>query len=786
MQQLKRRLLVMTRNRFMKSNDHSSISMNEYGALFRAIHREILDSECKTVAKTDFSRRQFIKLTGLMGGGFALALVSGDLVVAATTDKDKANNIGLIELNAFIHIRTDGKIIILSKNPEIGQGVKTSLPMIVAEELDASWEDIVVQQSPVDSSKFGMHLAGGSLSVSMNWDRLRQAGATVRLMLVTAASAYWKVPVVECKTDNSFVRHQSTNRAIHYSVLAEKASLLHVPDPNSVSLKKSAEYTLLGKRISGVDNRAIVTGQPLFGIDTILPEMLYAAYIKCPRVGGKVKSFNRTDILGLPGIKHAFYLSGNSDPTGVKSGVAIVGASTWHVIKARQQLKVEWDLSEASTDSWSAIQKQAKDIQDNPAQATYAQKGQIDSALEQAATTIKSFYTFGFVAHANLEPQNCTAQFKNGKIEFWAPTQAPDWGIKQISELLSIEPHNIKINQTRVGGGFGRRLLNDYMCEVAVIAKKVDAPVQLLWSREDDMQHDFYRPAGFNHMTATLDENNRPMAWQNHFITFSANGKSTVMGGGYLFPATAANEFPSNGFEHYSHSYSMLPLKTTTGAWRAPFTNTLAWVTQSFLHELSVAAGRDHLEFLLELFGEPKWLIEGNSNALNTGRAANVTNIVAEKAGWGKSLQKGRALGLAFHFCHGGHFAVCAEVSVNDNKQVTIHKISCVGDIGPIVNLSGAETQCEGAILDGLSAMMEQEVHVENGEIVENNFHQYKLLRINKVPEVEVFFVDSDYPPTGAGEPALPPLAPAICNAIFSASNHRIYTLPISKEGFYI
>jgi isoquinoline 1-oxidoreductase beta subunit len=763
----------------MKQIETAAMPQVAYDELFNLIHG-VRQKPQQSNGPFRVNRRGFLKLTGLIGGGFALVFASPEPVNAAVASDTLTE--GALQLNAYVQISDNGKIIILAKNPEIGQGVKTALPMIVAEELDADWDDVVVQQAPINAGLFGLQFAGGSMSIAMNWDLLRNAGATARAMLVAAAAAEWGVAMEECVTEVGVVMHRLSSRTLSYAALASKAALLPVPE--SVQLKDSSAYKLLGKRISGVDNFAIVTGQSLFGIDQSLLGMRFAIYEKCLTMGGKVKAFNRADILEQPGIEDAFALEGNGDLSGLKSGVAIVGNSTWNVFQARKKLQIDWDLSEASTDSWNEITTMANKIKDNTPAEILVSKGDVNNTLEKSAKHHQSFYSFGFVAHATLEPQNCTAWYKNGAMTLWAPSQTPVWGAAQLATVLGLPPEQITVHQTRIGGGFGRRLKNDYMCEVGAIAKKIGVPVKLQWSREEDLQQDFLRPGGFNQLTASLDENGKPLGWKNHFITFTADGNKAVIGGGFFRPEMALSEFPVHSFSHYEFSQTLLPLKVTTGAWRAPFANTLCWVTQSFIHELSVVAGRDHLDFLLELMGPPRWLMEGNYNTLNTGRAIAVIKLAAEKSGWGRTLPEGRGLGLAFHFCHAGHFATVAEVSVDNYKNINIHKIISVGDIGPIINISGAESQCEGSVLDGLSTMLDLEITLENGQVQQTNFHQYRPLRIDKVPEIEVHLIQSEYSPTGAGEPALPPVAPAVCNAIYAASGHRIYTLPISREGF--
>jgi isoquinoline 1-oxidoreductase beta subunit len=347
--------------------------------------------------------------------------------------------------------------------------------------------------------------------------------------------------------------------------------------------------------------------------------------------------------------------------------------------------------------------------------------------------------------------------------------------------MLGIAESRVTIHQTRVGGGFGRRLMNDYMCEAAMISQRAGAPVKLTWTREDDMAHDFYRVGGFHSFTGAVDADGKLSAWQDHFITFSSDGERPVAGG-----ALAAEEFPALLVPNVRISQTKLPLAVPCGPWRAPGSCAIAFAVQSFIHELAVAAKRDHLEFLLDIMGEPRWLEPGNERSLNTGRAAAVIRLAAEKAGWGKPLPAGRGRGLAFHFSHAGHIAEVAEVSVDANRRLTVHRVTVAGDIGPIINLSGAENQCQGAVVDGLSTMLAQEIGIEQGRVQQANFDRYPLLRMAQAPVVDVHFIQSEFPPTGVGEPALPPLAPAVCNAIFAASGHRVHTLPLVREGFSI
>jgi isoquinoline 1-oxidoreductase beta subunit len=518
----------------------------------------------------------------------------------------------------------------------------------------------------------------------------------------------------------------------------------------------------------------------LFGIDQTIPDMRYAAFEKCPAVGGKVRSANLDIIKTLPGVTDVFIVQGTGKPNEVMPGVAIIATSTWTALSAKKQLKIDWDLGNASKDSWSKFVDSAKKLARQAGTETLKTIGDVDQALA-GTQTVEAFYSYPFIAHAPLEPQNTTAWFRNGTVEIWSPTQMPDVALGLVAGVLGIAPEKVTIHQTRVGGGFGRRLMNDYLCEAAQISKQAGVPVKLQWTREDDMLHDFYRTGGFHAFKGGVDKAGKLVAWQDHFITFSIDGQKPVSGGDI-----APEEFPALLVPNFRLTQSKLPWQIPCGPWRAPRSNSIAFAVQSFLHELSNNAKRDHLQFLLDLMGEPRWLPPANEMALNTARAAGVIKLAAEKAGWGKPLPTGRALGLAFHFSHAGHFAEVAEVSVDKNRKVTLHRVVVAGDIGHIVNLSGAENQVQGSVIDGFSTMARLELSIEDGRVQESNFDRYSILRMPDAPQVDVHFVQSNFSPTGVGEPALPPLAPAVCNAIFAATGHRVRTLPLTREGFTV
>jgi isoquinoline 1-oxidoreductase beta subunit len=751
------------------------MNLQDFNVRSDADVRAVLAAAEAQAQRLTLDRRAFFKVMGLAGGGLVLAFHLGERGTAhASTAKDFAPN-------AYLRIGADGGIVIYSKNPEIGQGIKTAFGMIVAEELDADWAQVRVEQSRIDPSVYGRQFAGGSRSIPMNWDTLRRAGASARAMLVAAAAKEWNVPASECRTDKSVVYHDASGRKLSYAALATKAAALPVPDESTLQLKKRGDYKLLGKRMSGVDNFDIVTGKPLFGVDQVVPNMRIAVFEKCPAVGGTVRAANLDEIKKLPGVEDAFIVSGTGKVNEVMPGVAIIAKDTWSAFQAKRALKITWDETNASKDSWSSFAAQAEKLVQQEGPETVRANGDFDKASANGRV-VDSFYSYPFIAHAPLEPQNCTAWYRDGQIDLWAPTQMPDAGLTAVAGVLGIPPEKVTVHQTRVGGGFGRRLINDFMCEAAWIAKQAGVPVKLMWTREDDMRHDFYRVGGFHRFKGALDRAGKLVGWWNHFVTFTQDGEKPTSGG-----ELSPDEFPAQLIPNVRVTQTKLPLKIPTGPLRAPRSNALAFVIQSFIHECAVAADRDHLEFLLEIMGEPRWLKEGDEFALNTGRAAAVIKLAAEKAGWGKQLPPGRGLGLAFHFSHAGHFAEVAEVSVDANKKVTVHKFTVAGDVGPIINLSSAENQVEGCVIDGLSVLAGQQLSIENGRIQESNFDRYPLLRINSTPpEIGVHYIESDFKPTGIGEPAFPPVAPAVCNAIFAATGERIRSLPINKFGFTI
>jgi isoquinoline 1-oxidoreductase beta subunit len=716
------------------------------------------------------------------GGGLLLhAVLPGWARAATAAAPEQAADV----LNAFVSIAPDGTVTIMAKNPEIGQGVKTMLPMLIAEELDVDWKDVRTQQADFDAAKYGQQVAGGSMATPRNWDPLRRVGAAGRQMLIAAAAREWGVAASECSSASGIVHHAASGRQLNYGALVEKAASLPAPELASVKLKEPKDFKIIGQALPGVDSPLVVTGKPLFGIDVSIPGMLYAVFEKCPVFGGKVVSANTDAIKSLPGIRDAFVVQGGNNPQGLVAGVAIVADSWWAANAARDNLQVKWDEGTTSAQSSAGFADAAEELAKKPPARSLRRDGDTKAAFERAAHVIEAAYFYPFLAHLDLEPQNCTAHVRDGKVEIWAPTQNPAPGARIVASTLGVAESDITIHMTRVGGGFGRRLLNDYMVEAAWIAKTAGAPVKLLWNRRDDVQHDFYRPAGFHFFKGGIDSDGKLIAFSNHFVSFGEGDKIAASAG------MDANEFPAQLVENVDYGMSLIPLGVPTGPLRAPGDNGLAFVFQSFLDELAQAAGKDPVEFHLALLGKEQVLPSSSADRdpqrdYDTGRMRGVIELVAEKSDWANrhTLPRGTGKGIAYHFCHLGYFAEVVQVTVSSSGALKVDKVWVAGDVGSqIINPSNAENQVQGAALDGIGEALGQAITIEGGRVVQANFDTVRPLRINQAPPVEVHFRITGHSPTGLGEPALPPVIPALCNAIFAATGKRVRKLPIDTAA---
>jgi isoquinoline 1-oxidoreductase beta subunit len=730
-------------------------------------------------------RRAFLRITTLAGGGLMIAAYLDPIDLLAQ-GRGGGPPAAALTPDAFIRIAPDGVVTIKAKNPEIGQGVKTMLPMLIAEELDVDWKNVRVEQADLDVSKYSGQSAGGSNATPSNYEQMRRVGAMARATLVAAAAQTWNVPASELTTASGEVRHAASNRTVGYGQLGEAAAKITPPDSASVQLKDPKQFKIIGQPIANVDNLAIVTGRPLYGIDFSMPGMLFAVYQRCPVHGGKPVSANLDAIKKLPGIRHAFLLQGA--PAGAPyGGVAIVADSWWLAESARKQLQVTWDEGPGASQSSAGFLARAKELATQPAQRSLRTDGDVDAALKGAAKVVEAEYAYPFLNHAPLEPPNCTALFKDGKLELWAGTQTPQGGRGQAARTVGITDADVTIHLPRMGGGFGRRLQNDYVVEAALIAKEIaGTPVQLRWSREDDMHFGTYRPAGYHFLKGGVDGAGKIVAWRDLFVSFGTEK-------GFASSASiGATEFPARFVANFALDASTMPLTVPTGALRAPGSNAIAFVMQSFIDELAHAAGRDPVQVRLDLLNATPIPDAGGGQGGGGGgfsaeRMRGVLELVAEKSGWGKrQLPKGTGMGVAFHFSHRGHFAEVAEVTVDANKRVRVNKVWVAGDVGrQIINPLNAEHQLESSVIEGLSHLMALEITIEKGRVVQNNFGEYPFVRMRQVPpEIHYDWRITDNNPTGLGEPVLPPLLPAVTNAIFAATGVRVRSLPLSKHGF--
>ena len=742
----------------------------------------------------NFSRRSFLVAGGAVGGGLLLAATLPVFPKGA-----KAAGSDEYPITVFARISPTGAVTILAPNPEVGQGTKTALPMIFAEELDVAWKDVSIEMADYQGGKLGRQSSGGSFSTPANWLPLRQAGAAGRQMLVSAAAARWNVPAAECITSDGVVTHGPSGRKLTYGLLAQDAARMPVPDLQTVVLKDESAFKIIGKSVIDPDKARIVKGRQQFGVDVKVPGMKYAVYQKGPVFDAEVKTANLSEIGTMPGVSHVIVLkgaerqlesvNGGGIDDGLRGGVAIVADTWWHAQKARRKLQVEWVEGPHSSDSTAGFDAQAKALFAQPAQDQVRVYGSPDVALRNAAKVVRASYSYPFIAHVPMEPQNCVASFRDGKVELWAPTQNPGPGRASVAKTLGIDPNDVTIHMIRCGGGFGRRLANDYMIEAAAISKQIGAPVKVLWAREDEIQHDFYRPGGYHNLSAGLDAAGRLTVWHNHFAGFARNEYFARLA------VPGADSFPAGFVPNYALQTSRIPFNVPVGPLRAPGDNAHAWVFQSFLDELAHAAGRDPVDFQLDLLRNPlPGEGEGkNGNSFGPGFIAARLTAVLERArdlsDWKSRgrLPQRTGMGVACYWSHMGYVAQVHQVRVDADGTVTPLKIWVVVDVGShIVNPTNAVHQVTGSIVDAMSAALGQQITFEKGRVVQSNYDNYLLLRNRKIPPIQVEFLTTPYSPTGLGEPAYPSALPALCNAIYAASGRRVRKLPLSSAALKV
>lgn len=733
----------------------------------------------------DLSRRAFLSVSALAGGGMLLDFaVPGAARGQGTPDRT---------LNAFVAIAPSGAITIAARNPEIGQGIKTTLPMLVAEELDADWTQVNIVQADLDPARYGPQFTGASMSTMNAWLPMRQAGAAARAMLVRAAAAQWGVPVGDVTTAKGVAWHKPSNRSLPYGALADAAARLSPPPVAELVLKTPDRFTIIGTDRRGVDVPHIVRGDPLYSIDTRLPGMLHAVFVAPPAHGARLASADLDAARAAPGVKAVFTIKGakatGTFAGGVDSltdGVAIVATNWWYADQARALLKLTWDTAACAGHGDAAYAAKAKALLDAGGGKVAFQAGDAPAALAKAAKVVTARYDYPFLAHNALEPHNCTALFRDGKLTLWAPAQQPDNGRKVTAQCLGLAEADITVHLTRIGGGFGRRLMSDYMAQAGAIAKAMPGvPVNLLHARADDIRQDFYRPAGWHEMRAGLDTTGRMVAFANHFVSFGPGEDPQ------FFANMAPFHQPEGLMDNVLMTHSVFPTLIPLGAMRAPTSNAHAFVFQSFLDEVARAGGRDLPALMHDLLRSDRIVGEGDKpgetpRTFNTVRARAVVDKVLAMAAWqpagpGKRPRRpGKGRGFAFYFCHRGYFAEVVDVTVGKDRAITVDKVWVAGDIGSqVVNPLNAQAQVRGSVLDGLSQALDgPRITIVDGVVQQGNFDDHPFARIDRLPEVEIAFVPSDAPPGGLGEPALPPVIPALGNAIFDATGTRHRSLP--------
>jgi isoquinoline 1-oxidoreductase beta subunit len=744
------------------------------------------------VAASALSRRAFIRTTAAAGGGLMLGVSTacgdrggvGPALAGAASAAPEAS----FSPNVFVHLHTSGEVEIVVARSEMGQGVRTALSAVIADEMEADWSRVTVIQAPGDPA-FGDQNTGGSQSVREDFQRLREAGAAARRMLEQAAADEWGVPASQCEGRGHEVRHEATGRTLGYGDLAETAGRLAVPE--DVLLKTPEEFRYIGRPLHGVDNLDIATGAAVYGADVRLPGMVYAAVARCPVVGGSARSYEADGALAVPGVLQVVELPAGPTPPGFAAlgGVAVVAETTWAAFEGRDALRVDWEYGPNATHDSVSYRSQLEEAVRTPGRAARSE-GDVDAALAGAAQTHAAEYYVPYLCHASMEPPACVASVTDDGCEIWAPVQDPQTARNLAAKMLGRSEDAVLLHVTFLGGAFGRKSKPDFVLEAVSISQQLGRPVNVTWTREDDLHHDFYHPLSVQRIEAALESSGRLTGWLHRSAfpsisaTFQADVDRPTDGELALGSTTVPFDAPNLRCEACP-----APAHTRIGWLRSVSNIHHSFAVGAFADELAAVAGRDPKEYLLELIG-PRRIIdiwEGEENAYgvdksllpyDTGRLSRVVEVVAGEAGWGRPQPGGRGLGIAAHYCFVTYVGTVAEVSVTDGV-VTVHRIDTAVDCGLVVNPDRVRAQLEGAVVFGLGLALHGDITMKNGRVEQGNFDDYPILRLREVPEIHVHIVESDEPPTGVGEPGVPPVAPAVANAVFAATGQRIRELPI-------
>jgi isoquinoline 1-oxidoreductase beta subunit len=669
--------------------------------------------------------------------------------------------------NAYLRITSDNKITIVVARSEMGQGVRTALPMILAEELEADWKQVEIEQAGA-STLYGDQTTGGSASVRTTWDPMRKAGAAAREMLISAAALTWGVPRSTCAAQQGSVAHSASKRQLSYGELAEKAATL--PIPSDVPLKQSKDYKIVGQRLARVDTPSKVKGEAVFGIDFRMPGMKYAVLSRCPTIGGKVSNFDDKESKKIAGVSYVGKIS--------DAAVAVVADSVWGAMEGRRVLNVNWDEGPNKDLNTAAVTESLKLAAAKKGVSLYS----AGNVVKATGRRITAEYQLPFMAHAPMEPGNCTASYSAKGCELWAPTQVPQDCRDSVAQAVGLDPDQVKVNVTLMGGGFGRRLEHDYAVEAALVSKavfnsKIGTPVKVIWTREDDMRFSTYRPASLHQLSAVLDGAGWPVAFSHRLIAPSISGQKGQPTPGGVDPDLPDEAAFVYGLENVLIESVIAETPVPLGWMRSVYALQMGFASESFIDELAVAAGKDPLEYRLHMLAADKD-IQYFTTTWHTARMRGVLQLAAEKAGWKNPLAAGRFRGIACFGCFSSYMAEVVEISM-ENDVPRVHRVVAAVDCGQVVNPSILEQQIPGGIVYALSNALRAKITIDKGRVVQGNFDDYAPLRMEEAPAVEVYTVPSTESPTGIGEPSVPPLAPALCNAIYAATKKRIRALPI-------
>jgi isoquinoline 1-oxidoreductase beta subunit len=735
----------------------------------------------REVAAMAISRRAFVTTSASAGGALVIGFFLRRDYLATTAKPGKPPKIRVNPFDAWVHIGEDGRVRLIVAKSEMGQGIKTTLPMILADELEVDWKDVEVLQAETRTDIYPHLGTGGSTSVRTTYMDLRHAGATAREMLISAAAQRWNASRDNCVAKNGTVTDQDTNRSLKYGELVAVATKLPMPAEDAVPLKEAKNFKFIGHSIPRVDIPSKCDGTAEFGLDAKVPGMLYAVIARCPTFGGKVKTYDTAAAKAIPGVKDVFTIDPIAEDVHSAGGVVIVADGTWAAMQGRKALKADWDRGPHSGETSASLRAAFEQAAKGSGTAV-RNDGDVDKASGDSLQHVEAIYELPFLAHATMEPMNITVAPGADHWESWAPTQSPQWVQSSIAKVAGVPPKQVIVHTLLSGGAFGRRYMADFPVEAAQIAKITGKPIKLVWTREDDMQHDFYRPAAYHHMTGMVDGQGKAVAWRHHLLSTSINAYWSPKEPPHKSEMDGASAVPYN-IPNLRVEYTSVPTGVPVAWWRSVADAMNAFAVESFIDELAVAAKADPVQFRLQLLDPARMLKDPNADPddderLSTVRLKRVLQAVAEKSGWGTPLRKGLARGVACHHSFGSYVAQVAEVSANADGSPKVERVVSAVDCGTVINPDGAQAQSEGAIAYGLSAALYGAITIDQGAVQQTNFDGYQVLRMSDMPEVEVNLVPSGDEPGGLGEPGTPPIAPAVANAMFALTGKRLRKLP--------